>query len=437
MNFWFVDGDTVAAGSDGKSSAIVEFSAEVISYTTSDAGATCTLSGTDIGHRITTVGEIYHLDDGAGNACQYKVTRIVDYNEIEMEHYNGTAIALSVTITNTTGPFDTLGDAIDTFANGDWIWVKATTYTDQHGATGSIGQFSPAHISTVASTFCNYKTIPGDGFAHPDIMGVDSDYAVNINAAGLTSGISYSGYNSVLNIRFIGFSCYGATAQGWNSESMGGCQYINCDAHSNGSYGAYLGYNSTLINFVAANNTTIGLSPGANSYLNGIKVYGNGGIGINTTSFFGHIINALVYGNAGGVRLYGGWTLDSSTIDANGGPDITSASSYTVLVKNSIIFNALDLISAVHPDNTVIFQNSIIGKYSHLHNSGNVPLMLDSTDLGAGATFADFGFVNGAGNDYRLTKRSLALEAGSPAYQSIGYHEPERQKFKNVGKVTN
>ena len=450
MNFWFCTGSHVVPGLNGKSSGYFDFNLANQTWLTLDVGAHGWMTSPGLNTSpLGSVGQVFNFHDGGANQAQYQVTgTAVDICYFTL--YHGVAIPNGIVIDQTTGPFIGLGFAIDAYTQGDWIWCKSgVDYTTEHAPaplfvpSNSLGLWNPAHASAVVmTTFCHYKDVPGDAADHPDIMGVDSDYAVNLDAAdqGLNYCLSYAAFGTVFNIRFIGFSAFGAVQNGFNCGLMVGNQYINCDAHGNGAYGAYLAASSVVSNFQTSANGSGGMFAGAGSSVSDLRTFNNGDYGFSAGSYYGSISNSLSYGNVGGVRLYGGWIMDRVTVDGNGSYALYVIGARPVVVKNSIIMNSglfLDLCGAVaQEDYRYLFDTCLFGMYTGAILANNeLAIFRNTTDFGAAATFDDFGFVNGAGNDYRLTKRSVALGAGSLAYQSIGYHEPERQKVMSVGQV--
>jgi len=443
MDFWFCVGFSVVGNKDGKSSMWFDFNASNQTWLTGDGGDTGTMTSPGIElSPLGNVGQVFNFHDGAANQAQYQVTGTAT-DVVSFELYNGVAIPNGIVIDQETGPFVGLGPVIDVYTQGDWIWCRSIyDYTTEHGVTDCLGEWNPGHQSSVViTTFCHYKDIPGDAADHPDIMGVDSDYAINLDAAdeGLNDGLSYNGFGATFNIRFIGFSVFGAIQNGWNLNLMRGCQYINCDAHANGSIGAYFARNSVVSGFQSSGNGTIGMYAGTNSIISDLKAFGNVQIGFSALSFYGILSNALIYGNAGGALLYGGWVADGCTIDGGTLSPLYALGTRPRLIKNSIIVNGspFELCGAAgREDYRYMFQNCLLGMYTgDIMSNNELAIFRNTTDLGALATYGDFGFVNAVGNDYRLKKRSIAVEAGLPAYRSIGYHEPERQKFTNVGQV--
>ena len=310
--------------------------------------------------------------------------------------------------TNFDDAWLTLAKAANTVAADTHIWIKAGTYSTEDvtgGATGAVFQIDTAGGATTPIIWEGYNATTGT-------FGGDGTFECVVISAGpnaLTSAVNTSvvgaQHNVFKNMSFILASSHGANLGTNDDAFFDSCYFgnnsgsglvaddriviFNCVAELNGAEGFGIDSFNLIVNSIAKNNTSYGVSPRV-SWLSNCLFFDNG-----TANFLG--------GSASGTQT----GVFNCTFDGGGAAiGASGAAAYSVLVNNVFYDCTVGIVGASGSENTVASKNNLF--FSNDTDRTNWPS--DASDIAA-----DPLFVDAANNDYRLKGSSPALIAGADA----------------------
>lgn len=287
--------------------------------------------------------------------------------------------------TNATVPRKTIDSGCDLLANGDILWVKAsTTYKETVTPPG-------AGVSASPRTIKGYSSTPGDG----GVVTVDGE---STRADGFQSAYSYWQFH---NLKVINH-----TDNGFDFAGPDGMAFYNCASNSNGDRGFFVDNYAVFHNCEANDNGVAGFYVDQYAIFNRCTALDNGTNGIRASAYGTVLSYCLVRGGSDAAVLGGTMpVLDHCTIDGNSeGAGLAVASMYYGIAVNNCIFvnctTAIALSAAAYHIQ-VGGGNCFYNNTSNLQNwKGN-----DITETTSNPNF------NGA-DDYTLAATSVCVGRG-------------------------
>jgi len=323
------------------------------------------------------------------------------------------------------GAWNTLGQAANTVAAGDTVYVKGgTSYTTQHGSTGAIMEIQTAGDHDDVITIEGYTLTPGDrGTAVID--GQESLKCITTSLG-----------NTYHNYIFRNLQCTQSSDHGFDLQASA-IQFYNCEADHSVAYGFNAWGYSQIIGCSSHDNGTYGIRVQAGSVVCDSMIYDNGGYGIYG-QYSELILGNVITGNAGQVQVYVlqqpcvvmGNTIDGYNSGYTPGIVILSSGTYAhqILMANNIITRCSNGISGpvTEPNMLAFHRNNLF--YNNVSNYS----LWNYTD--GDITGQDPLFMDASSDDYRLKLKSPAIRAGWPEFLDIGALQAGRLP---VGNLTN
>ena len=313
--------------------------------------------------------------------------------------------------------FKTVSHAEDTVIAGDLVYVKAGTYSTEHGSNDAVLQLQTPGGATNPITYTGYSSTPGDGT--PGIVILDAGPNALTNA--IQDG-SIEGYHQFSYFRFTGASGIGVDFESHGRFST----FYGCRSDNNGSHGWYLKQHTDATLCQSDNNTGRGFVFGGSAKLDSCVIFSNSNIG---AVFFeqSSISNSLIYDNTGD-QLSPASTnalIKNCTIDGGGSQIGVDFGQSGAQIINCIITSCTVGIAgeAGATSNSISINNLF---YDNGTDRTNWPT--DASDISADPLFV-------GPPDYSLGTGSPALEAGigvgvidgitSTSYIDIGAQQAE------------
>jgi len=339
---------------------------------------------------------------------------------------------------NAGGAFADPGEAADAVAAGDHVYLKAGTYSNEHGSYGAILDLQTVGGTTAPIVWEGYKTTPGD--ADDVDVWFDDSYRAVFDASGLTgsdhclsaTGVSGNIYNTLRNIECSG--CTNSTQPAAYLSDDLGVRFFNCKFSDNDHSGLYIGAYSLAVGCDFYDNSQSASAPaldlrGAGATAKGCRVLHNSNVGIAMNNYGCEIHGCLIVRNGSDAidSNYPGLIVSDCTIEGDEKDDYGIVLTYAnATIVNCLFYNCYYVLGGTGVSGAAMV-GCMYGGYITAF-TGGTPTEISCEDLGSGADADDLGFAQQGtslqASWYRLTHDSPAISAGWPASRAIGWDQP-------------